>query len=207
TLAEGLVRALSQEGRAETVSTDGFLYPNAVLEERDLLMRKGFPESYDRETMAAALSALRQGHADFPGYSHDIYDIDPALTRTLARPDILILEGLGFQPPSGPARASGEPDMLIYLDAALDDIEAWFLTRFMQFWEAAEHDPSSFYARFRHMSVPEAEAFALTVWRDINLPNFENHILPLRDHADLVLEKDGDHVVRIVEDRTGRKRA
>ncbi|WP_300393456.1 hypothetical protein [Henriciella sp.] len=203
TLAASLATTLSARMKVETVSTDGFLYPNAILEDRDLLMRKGFPETYDRAGMTAALSGLREGAAEFPGYNHVIYDIDPALTRRVEQPDVLILEGLGFARPSGPDREEGEPDVLIFLDAELSDLEAWFLDRFMRFWHAAADDPTSFYARFRHMSVPEAENFAMQVWRDINFPNLTDHILPMREHADIVLKKDARHSVRIVEDRLG----
>ncbi|MGB3627202.1 MAG: hypothetical protein WA989_15325 [Henriciella sp.] len=201
TLAERLAAQMGRERSVETVSTDGFLFPNATLDERGLMMRKGFPETYDRAAMAEAIAALRAGEAAFPVHSHVIYDIDPALTRTLSRPDILILEGLGFSPLSKRERGPGEPDVLVYLDAAQADIEHWFLTRFMGFWHAAEHDPTSFYAQFRHMSVPEAEAFAMQVWETINLPNLKNHIEPLREYADIVLNKARDHTVSLVADR------
>ena len=94
-----------------------------------------------------------------------------------------------------------EPDLLIYLDAELEHIESWFLERFLRFWHAAEHDPSSFYAQFRHMTEPELVTFAKSVWAGINLPNLENHILPLRANADLVVKKDADHAITMTEDR------
>ena len=203
TLAALLAERLSERVRIETVSTDGFLHPNAVLETRGLMMRKGFPETFDRAAMGQAIADLRAGSAEFPAYSHVTYDVDPALARRLERPDILILEGLGFVPPSNGARGPDAPDLLVYLDAELADIEAWFLTRFMTLWHAAADDPASFYARFRHMSESEAEAFAMQVWRDINLPNLTENILPMREHADIVLKKDARHAVRIVEDRLG----
>ena len=203
TLAALLGERLADGMRVETVSTDGFLFPNQVLEARGLMMRKGFPETYDREAMAVAIAGLREGAADFPAYNHVTYDIDPALARRIQRPDVLILEGLGFISPEEGQGGAGEPDLLVYLDADLADIEFWFLTRFMTLWHAAADDPASFYVRFRHMSEPEAEAFAMQVWRDINLPNLEQHILPLREHADIVLKKDARHSVRIVEDRLG----
>ncbi len=194
TLAASLVEILSRRVAVETISTDGFLHPNAVLEERGLMMRKGFPESYDNDAMAEAIARVRVLPAVFPAHSHETYDIDPALARTISPPDILILEGLGFEPPSAGDRRAGEPDLLIYLDAETEHIEAWFLERFMGFWHAAEHDPASFYQRFRGMSETEARDFARTeVWEKINLPNLENHILPLRNHADWVLLKDADH--------------
>ena len=203
TLAEKIDVTLSDEMSVETVSTDGFLFPNAILEKRDLMMRKGFPESFDRDAMAGAIRSIRSGQARFPVYDHVTYDIDKSATRTLKRPDVLILEGLGFEPPSPALKPTDRPDVLIYLDADQKDIEAWFRARFMRFWRAAEHDPDSFYRQFRNLTVPQAEAFAMTVWRNINEPNLKNHILPMRDHADIVLKKDARHRISITEDRTG----
>ena len=203
TLAGQVARHLASAGqKAETVSTDGFLFPNSVLEARELTNRKGFPETYDRDAMATAIKAVRSGPARFPGYSHEIFDIDPALAREIHRPDVLILEGLGLPVPAAAERDAGEPDLLVYLDADIADLEAWYVERFVRFWEAAEHDPASFYARFRHMTLDELKVFALKVWNDINRPNLDNYILPMRDHADIILKKDPGHAVRIVEDRT-----
>ncbi|MEZ5997965.1 MAG: hypothetical protein R3B98_04665 [Hyphomonas sp.] len=201
TLARSLAGLLDDSHSVETVSTDGFLFPNAVLAERDLTLRKGFPETYDAVAIGDALEALSRGAADFPGYSHVTYDIDPALTRTIEQPDILILEGLGFRPLSPPPRPDREPDLLIYLDATEDDLLAWFLERFVRLWNAAREDPSSFYANFLHMSEPELLVFAQSVWERINLPNLREHIAPLRTHADIVLLKARDHSIMIVEDR------
>ncbi|WP_147372351.1 type I pantothenate kinase [Henriciella barbarensis] len=193
TLAAALSDVLSRTHSVENVSTDGFLCPNNELEARGLMMRKGFPESYDNTGMRWAITRVRVLPAVFPVHSHGTYDIDPALARTIAPPDILLLEGLGFTPPSGEERA-GEPDILVYLDAETPHIETWFLDRFMQFWHAAADDPTSFYRRFRGMTEKEARTFACTeVWEKINLPNLENHILPLRERADIIVRKDAEH--------------
>lgn len=186
TLAAALVGALAPR-RVETVSTDGFLLPNATLAARDLLLRKGFPESYDRDALEAALAALRGGAATFPAYSHVTYDVDPAAARTIAAPDILLLEGLGFAP-----RPAGV-DLLVYLDADEADLESWYVTRVMGFWRAAEHDSASFYAQFRTMDEAAATVFARSVWARINLPNLRDHIAPLRAAADIVVRKDASH--------------
>ena len=180
------------------VSTDGFLLPNAVLEAQGLLNRKGFPESYDASAMRAALRAIRAGPADFPGYSHTIYDIDPQLARRLDPPDVLIVEGLGLH--EG-ARAVGL-DALVYLDADEAHVEAWFTERLIGLWRDAEHDPTSFYARFRHMTEPEALGFAAMVWRTINLPNLRQHISGGRDLADIVVTKGPGHEIVAVTERS-----
>ncbi len=201
TFARHLEQTLEPALVVDTVSTDGFLLPTDYLREQGLFQRKGFPETYDRAAMRAAIASVRAAPTDFPGYSHVTFDPDPALSRTINDPDILILEGLGFEPRAAARAAPHEPDLLIYLDAELAHIESWFLERFLRFWHAAEHDPSSFYAQFRHMSEDELITFAKTVWAGINLPNLENHILPLRAHADLVVKKDDAHAVSIAVDR------
>ena len=198
TLAAELARALAADGlRVEIVATDGFLLDNAALAARGVLNRKGFPESYDVDAMRAALAAIRTGPADFPGYSHMLYDIDPTLSRRLARPDVLIVEGLSLH---AGAAALGL-DLLIYLDADEADLEGWFTERLIGLWRAAEHDPTSFYARFRHMTEPEARAFAAQVWRAINLPNLREHIAAGRDVADIVVRKGSNHEILGVEAR------
>ena len=177
----------------EIVCTDGFLLDNATLEARGLTLRKGFPESYDVEALRDALAAVREGPAEFPGYSHITYDIDPALARRIAPPDVLIVEGLGLQEP-----AEVGLDALVYLDADEGLLEAWFTERFIGFWRAAETDPASFYARFRHMDETEAHAFAVQVWRRINLPNLREHIVRARDQADWVVRKGAGHAIETI---------
>ncbi len=181
---------LAAEGLAvEVVATDGFLLPNDRLTELGLMDQKGFPPSYDTEAMTAALAAIRLGPTRFPAYSHVTYDVDPALARTLVPPDVLIAEGLNLRRP-GAAQAV---DLLIYLDAEEADLEAWFTARFLGLWAAAEHDPASFYARFRHLDREGAAGVAKWVWDGINLPNLRQHIAPARAEADLVVKKAADH--------------
>lgn len=203
TLARHLEQSLEPVLQVETVSTDGFLFRTDYLREQGLFERKGFPETYDHDAMQSAIASVRHMATDFPGYSHITFDPDPALTRSVEPSDIVILEGLGFRPEIREAKP-GHPDLLIYLDADLADIETWYLERFLRFWHAAEHDPTSFYAQFRHMTEPQLIAFAKSVWAGINLPNLENHILPMRAHADLVVKKDLAHAITLTEDRWPR---
>jgi type I pantothenate kinase len=199
TFAAQLQDLLSARGETvEIVSTDGFLMNNAALEAKDLLMRKGFPESYDMEGLRAALAAIRQGPTEIPGYSHVIYDIDPMLSRRIDPPGVLLVEGLGLQ---DGAAALGL-DALIYIDADGAHVEAWFTERFIGLWRAAEHDPASFYARFRHMSEDETRVFAGQVWRSINLPNLLQNIIRARAVADLVVTKGPDHELVAVREVT-----
>jgi type I pantothenate kinase len=198
TFAGQLAAAIAAGGAGvEIVCTDGFLMNNATLEAKGVLGRKGFPESYDMAAMRAALAAVRSGPADFPGYSHAIYDIDPALTRRLGPAGVVIVEGLALH---DGAAALGL-DALIYLDADEAHLEGWFTERLLGLWRAAEHDPTSFYAQFRHFSEPEARAFAIRVWRAINLPNLRDHIVKGRDLADLVVRKGPDHAILEIAER------
>lgn len=189
TLARQIADALPQ--RVEIVSTDGFLKPNTMLAAEGLSLRKGFPESYDTQALAAALAGLKHGAVTVPAYSHTTYDVDPAAARSIAGADIVLVEGLGLAPDASGLRLP--LDLLVYIDAAEDDIIAWFLARFMGLWAAAASDPTSFYARFRHMSEAEARQFALSVWNGINRPNWLEHIARARPVADIVVVKAPDH--------------
>jgi type I pantothenate kinase len=191
------VAAWPESPAVEIVATDGFLFPNLVLEARGLLNRKGFPETYDRAALRAVLTAIRQGPALVPTYSHLRYDVDPALARRLERPDVLIVEGLGLHE----GAAALGLDALIYLDAEEAHIGAWFEQRFLDLWRAAESDPTSFYARFRHMNEAQTRALAGQVWRGINLPNLLEHIAHGRDVADIVVRKGADHAIQSVSER------
>lgn len=199
TLATQVADALGDRIRVDVVSTDGFLLPNAELEARGLLLRKGYPDSYDLDRLCRMLEQARAGPVRVPGYSHARYDVDEALGRSIDRPDLLIVEGLGLAPFGDDQRAAQALDALVYVDATEEDLEHWFLDRFMTLWRAAENDPDSFYARFRDMGEMEARGFArMAVWRAINLPNLHDHIVRARAHADVLLWKERDHRLRLV---------
>jgi type I pantothenate kinase len=181
----------------EIVGTDGFLLDNATIDARGLTLRKGFPETYDASALGAALAAIRHGPADFPGYSHVIYDIDSALHRRLDPPGVLIVEGLGLQ---DGARAAGL-DVLIFIDAEETLLERWYADRFVDLWRAAQGDPASFYARFIGLSEAQTRDVAAHAWRTVNLPNLREHIVRARDVADIVLRKGENHVIEALRVR------
>ena len=183
----------------EIVCTDGFLMPNARLEKLGLMDQKGFPPSYDTKALHAALVAIRTGQAVFPAYSHVSYDIDPALARTLNAPDILIVEGLNLHHRALTPDAPDPLDLLIYLDADEALLADWFLARFMGLYDAAEHDPSSFYARFRPLGREATEAIARNVWDQVNLKNLRETIVQARAGADLIVRKGEGHEIVAVE--------
>lgn len=186
--------------RVELVTTDGFLFPNAVLERRGLMDRKGFPESYDRAALLDFVRALKSGDevVRAPFYSHVRYDIVPGAEIVVRRPDVVIVEGLNvLQPPPSPndVAVSEFFDFSIYVDADPVDIEAWFTSRFMSLKREAFSDPDSYFRGFAEVSDADALVHAARIWREINLPNLLANVLPTKHRASLVLRKGADHSV------------
>jgi type I pantothenate kinase len=186
----------------ELVTTDGFLLPNAELERRGLMERKGFPESYDRRALLRFVSEVKSGAPEVraPVYSHLVYDVVPGEQVVVRRPDVLIVEGLNvLQPPaSGRLAVSDLFDFTIYVDARTADIERWYVERFLRLQRGAFADPSSYFHRYAALSEDEAVARARAIWNGINGPNLAQNILPTRARASLVLRKGPDHTVSTV---------
>ena len=186
----------------ELVTTDSFLYPNKILQERGLMHRKGFPESYDRRALVRFVAAVKAGvpEIDVPVYSHLEYDIVPGARQTVRRPDILIVEGLNVLQPAPPAALAVNDffDFSIYVDARVEDIREWYLARFHKLRRTAFADPKSYFRFLTELSEQEATEFARNVWRDINERNLVENIAPTRARAQLVLRKGSDHSVRWV---------
>lgn len=193
TFSLGLASALSTG--AHIVSTDGFLLPNRELETRGIMHRKGFPESYDTEGIIAFLDRIRRREAaEAPVYSHEVYDVTQQTLR-IERPDVVIFEGVA---------AMQIPDSLdtsIYLDAETPILESWFLERVLTLRDEAKAD--TFYWHFREIPRDEFLELARTVWKEVNLVNLHENILPKRELADLVLHKAADHRITHITDRSG----
>ena len=183
----------------ELVTTDNFLYPNAVLAERGLTERKGFPESYDRRALLRFVQQVRAGVPEVtaPVYSHLAYDILPGQRQSVRRPDVLILEGLNvLQPaPAGALAVADFIDFSIYVDARADDIKQWFLARLRALRDTAFTDPRSPFRQLAKVSLAEDDAFGAEVWKTINEVNLVENIQPTRARATLVLHKDAGHAV------------
>jgi type I pantothenate kinase len=185
------------------VTTDGFLYPNKVLEERGLMARKGFPESYDTRRLLSFMRDVKSG-ADIvraPVYSHVIYDVLEDEEVVIQRPDIIILEGLNVLQVTSLANefVSDYFDISIYIDADEPDILGWFISRFMKLRESVFQDPNSFFRHYAMLSDDEAVATATAIWTDINGRNLKENILPTRERASLILHKSADHRVTNVK--------
>ncbi|MGQ0575862.1 MAG: type I pantothenate kinase [Pseudonocardia sp.] len=190
-----------QHPRVELITTDGFLLPNAELERRGLMSRKGFPESYDRRALLRFVTEVKAGRAivTAPVYSHLTYDIVPGERAVMRRPDILLLEGLNVlqpAPPGGTVLAVSDfIDFSVYVDAATEDIRRWYVERFLRLRETAFRDPESYFRRYAALDGEQAVARAESIWAEINGPNLEHNILPTRGRASLVLRKGADHDV------------
>ncbi|MEP6481801.1 MAG: type I pantothenate kinase, partial [Rhodoglobus sp.] len=189
--------------RVELVTTDGFLFPNAELERRGILDRKGFPESYDRRALLRFVSLVKSGApvVRAPFYSHLAYDIVPDAEIVVNAPDVLIVEGLNVLQPPAPGRRLAVSDLFdftIYVDARTSDIARWYEERFLSLQRGAFANPKSYFHRYASLSEDEARTRARTIWDSINGPNLVQNILPTRPRASLVLRKGTDHAVSSV---------
>jgi type I pantothenate kinase len=210
TVARILQRLLSrwpESPRVDLVTTDGFLFPNAVLESRGLLQRKGFPESYDRRALVRFVADVKAGTPEVsaPVYSHVRYDIVPGETQVVRSPDVLIVEGLNVLQtgPLAPGR-DAQPvvsdffDFTMYVDADEADIAGWYVDRFLRLRETVFRDPSSYFRRYSDLDDRDAAATARRIWDETNGLNLRENIAPTRGRARLILEKGSDHLMRRV---------
>lgn len=193
--------------KVDLVTTDGFLFPNAVLREEGLMEKKGFPESYDRAALLSFLTDIKAGKPNVwaPVYSHLVYDIVPDERIVVDQPDILILEGLnvlqtGKLPRDGRAIpfVSDFFDFSIFIDADEADLQRWYVERFLRLRQTAFRDPQSYFRRYAEISEEEALEIALGLWTRINLANLRENIQPTRLRADLVLRKSTNHAIEQV---------
>jgi type I pantothenate kinase len=202
-ILQALLSRWPDHPHVDLVTTDGFLHPNAVLEARGLMTRKGFPESYDTRRLLAFLRDVKSGATEVraPVYSHVVYDVLADEETIVRQPDILILEGLNVLQVSSSATefVSDYFDFSIYIDAEESDILSWFISRFMALRESVFKDPNSFFRHFAALSDDEARVTAEGIWRDINGRNLRENILPTRERASLILHKAADHRVTSVQ--------
>ncbi|MGY1717767.1 MULTISPECIES: type I pantothenate kinase [unclassified Blastococcus] len=206
-LLQTLLAATPGAPRVDLVTTDGFLLPNAVLEERGLLGRKGFPESYDRRALLRFLADVKSGREEVfaPVYDHQSYDIVPGRVQAVDRPDILVLEGLNVLQ-AGRRTDGSAPDIFlsdffdfsVYVDAAEADIQRWYVERFLALRRTAFQDATAYFHRFAALTDDQARETALGIWSAVNGPNLRDNIAPTRSRARLVLQKSADHSVRRV---------
>jgi type I pantothenate kinase len=203
-ILQALLARWPDHPKVDLVTTDGFLYPNAELDRRGIMNRKGFPESYDTRRLLQFLRDLKSGAEEVraPVYSHVVYDIVEGEEIVVRRPDILIIEGLNVLQVGG--AADGAPftefvsdyfDFSIYIDADEADIEEYYVQRFLRLCESVFQDPDSFFRHYAHLTRDEAIATARTIWREINGKNLRENIEPTKGRASLQFEKGADHRV------------
>lgn len=196
---QALLKRWPDHPKVDLVTTDGFLYPNAVLDERGIMNRKGFPESYNTRRLLEFLAAVKSGEqeARAPVYSHVVYDIVPGEENVVRQPDIMILEGLNVLQVGDRASefVSDYFDFSIYIDAEEAHVERWYVERFLTLCDTVFQDERSFFHRYSHLARDEAIATAKGIWTEINGKNLRENILPTRERASLILRKTQDHAV------------
>jgi type I pantothenate kinase len=200
-ILQALLTRWADHPRVDLVTTDGFLFPNRVLEERGLMLRKGFPESYDVRHLLRFVSDVKSGRSPLfaPVYSHLHYDIQEGVLQSVDAPDIVIVEGLNvLQTGASPVFISDFFDFSIYVDASLENLRGWYVERFLRLRDTVFREPESYFHRFAHFSEEEARSTALTIWREINEANLRENIEPTRERATLILEKGDGHGVQRV---------
>jgi type I pantothenate kinase len=198
-ILQALLARWPEHPKVDLITTDGFLFPNEVLEERGIMNRKGFPESYDTKELLQFLRQLKAGHAEVtaPVYSHVEYNIVPDQHITVRQPDILILEGLNVLQVGVDSNefVSDYFDFSIYVDADESDIQEWYIQRFHALRRTVFQDPQSFFRHFADLSDDEATEVARGIWSQINGLNLKENIAPTKTRASLVINKGANHRV------------
>ncbi|EKN5921916.1 TPA: type I pantothenate kinase [Yersinia enterocolitica] len=206
-LLQALLSRWPEHRSVELITTDGFLYPNKVLNERGLMKKKGFPQSYDMHSLVKFVSEVKSGadHVTAPVYSHLIYDIVPDGNKIIKQPNILILEGLnvlqsGMDYPHDPHHVfvSDFVDFSIYVDAPEDLLQSWYINRFLKFRQGAFSNPDSYFHNYAKLPETEAVKIATQLWKEINGLNLKQNILPTRERASLIMTKSANHAVESV---------
>lgn len=204
---QALLTRLPKHRKVDLVTTDGFLHPNRVLNERNLMKKKGFPQSYDIVSLLNFVSDIKSGKhpVTAPVYSHLVYDIIPDKIQTIDQPDVLILEGLnvlqsGMDYPHAPHRVfvSDFVDFSIYVDADEDLLHSWYVERFLKFRQGAFSNPNSYFHNYAQLPEQEATEIAHKLWQEINGLNLKENILPTRERASLILTKSKNHATKEV---------
>ncbi|GIP39278.1 pantothenate kinase [Paenibacillus sp. J31TS4] len=194
--------------KVDLVTTDGFLYPNEVLEARGLMKRKGFPESYDTRRLIKFLAEIKSGFKEVscPIYSHLSYNILPDQQQVIRQPDILIVEGINVLQANRDRSGGSMPqvfvsdffDFSIYVDGEESNIRQWYIDRFQVLRDTAFRNPDSYFHRYAELTREEATETATQIWREINEVNLVKNILPTRFRADLILTKGAHHAIEQV---------
>lgn len=202
-LLQVLLQRWPSHPHVDLITTDGFLYPGSQLRRRGLMRRKGFPESYDQRALLRFVTDVKSGKPNVkaPVYSHTLYDRIPDEFITVNRPDILVIEGLNVLQTGPTLVVSDLFDFSVYVDAKIEDIERWYIERFLELRSTVFRAPNAHFSHYAELSDHVATAKARDIWQTINLPNLVENILPTRVRASLVLAKRSDHSVQRIRMR------
>ncbi|WP_028399929.1 type I pantothenate kinase [Ectobacillus panaciterrae] len=196
-LLQTLLSRFENHQKVDLITTDGFLYPNRILEQKGIMNKKGFPESYDMKKLIQFISDVKAGRnkVTAPVYSHLAYDILPDEAVEISNPDILIVEGINVLQVSKAHQVfvSDFFDFSLYVDAREEDIERWYIERFLMLQQTAFQNPKSYFHRFTDLSRENAVTMAMQIWKDINAKNLHENILPTKGRAQSILYKGTDH--------------
>jgi len=207
-LLQKLLSQLPSHPKVDLVTTDGFLLPNAELEKRGIMKKKGFPESYDTRSLISFLTKVKSGVSGVqsPVYSHLTYDIVPNECITIENPDILIVEGLNVLQTSLTINQSMPNyfvsdffDFSIYVDADVNNIEKWYIDRFIKLRDTAFQEEQSYFKKYAQLSLEESIEISKRIWKEINFENLIHNILPTRNRADLILFKNNNHHIDCIK--------
>jgi len=206
-ILQTLLARWPEHPKVDLITTDGFLFPTAELERRNLMHRKGFPESFDRQALLKLLSDVKGGRGKLraPVYSHLSYDVVPNEFVSIDKPDILIVEGLNvlqtgkMRPGEQQIFVSDYFDISIYIDAHEEMIRSWYIDRFVTLRDTVFKQPGSYFSHYANLTITEAERTASEIWSSINLVNLRENILPTRERAKLILHKGSDHAIDSVK--------
>lgn len=196
-LLQALLSQYSEHPRIDIVTTDGFLLPNQELQQRGIMNKKGFPQSYNTKQLLRFLTDVKSGEPEVkaPVYSHVTYDIVADQHITINSPDILIIEGINVLQVNmdAPVFVSDFFDCSLYVDASVDHLEKWYIERFKMLRQTAFHDSHSYFKRYTEISEEDAVALAHEVWNNVNLVNLIDNILPTRNRAQIIVQKGEGH--------------
>lgn len=198
-LLQLLLKRTYPELKVHLMTTDGFLYTNEELQRRNLMPRKGFPESYNMTMLSDFLKDVLSGKDDivYPLYSQELSDIVPGKYGHVKNPDVLIIEGINTLqlPESGQVVTSDFFDFSIYIDADEDLIEKWYMQRFKKVLKLNKDKPNNFYYEMANGPLDDALKLAEETWQMVNLVNLREYIAPTKERASLILHKTNGHLI------------
>ena len=75
-------------------------------------------------------------------------------------------------------------------------IKEWFIERFLKLMETAFRDPRSYFKNYSNISRDDAISRASMIWDQINGKNLRENIIGTKYHAQLIMEKTENHMVK-----------